>query len=255
MARRPAALPIRHAAADLMVERERSQYRKHAIEERQIEAAPLPRRRHLPQSGGDAQRAIQSGYAVRHRKGRQHGLAIRETIHGGEAGQPFDQRAETRLVLPGTGLPPAGDADEDQARISGVQHVRTQPHALQGAGPIIFDQRVAFGHELQQDLPAGLMFQIQAYAFFIAAIGFPVGRNPTFPPPAKLVPFSGRLDLDDIGAEIRERGCHNIARHQPRQIENAHPLHQREEFGIRCRSGHSDLLRSRLVTGLGTKIK
>ena len=54
-------------------------------------------------------------------------------IHCRETSSGFDKRAETRFVSPGTVLPPAGNARNDQARIGLTENAPTEAITFQDA--------------------------------------------------------------------------------------------------------------------------
>ncbi len=174
-----------------------------------------------PQRGDDGEGAVEAGDHVGERERRQHRLAIGETGAGGKAAHRLDQRAETRQRRVRPGLAEAGDAHDDESGIFREQHIGAEPDLLERARPKILDQHVRAGDEAQQCVLRAVVAEVEHDRALVARVGLPVQLPASVTPVAQRI-ARGRLDLDDVGAEIGELKRKHVAGDQPRQVEHAH---------------------------------
>src|SRR4051794_2011389 len=99
-------------------------------------------------------------------------------------------------------LAPSRNAYHHQTSIGGVQYVWGQSHLFQGVRPVVLDQYMRVAHHRQQYVLSFGGTQVEAYALLIPAVDLPVGINAVGEPGAQRIAL-WRLDLDDVGAEIR----------------------------------------------------
>ena len=91
--------------------------------------------------------AVDAGDHVGQRQRRQQGRAVGEAVEMGIARHRLDQRAEARMVAPRPVLSPAGDAQDHQSRVDGVQLVRAEAPFLQRARNEVLDQHLGAGDQ------------------------------------------------------------------------------------------------------------
>ncbi len=101
-----------------------------------------------------------------------------------------------------------------------VQHLGAEPHALERARPIVLDQHVAALDQLEQQLLAARVAQVERDALLVAGIDLPVQRLAADLPVAQRIALAGVLDLDHLGAEIGQLQRQHVAGDQPRQVED-----------------------------------
>ncbi len=103
----------------------------------------------------------------------------------------------------GPGRPEAGDRAVDQAGIGGRQHIVREAQPLHDPGAIVLEQDVGAFEQRQQHRTTGIGAQIERDAALAAVIGDEVRTVIAAAEAAERV-AGGRLDFDDLGAEIGE---------------------------------------------------
>ncbi len=122
------------------------------------------------QGDHDGERAVKPGHHVGERGRRQHRLAVGKPGARGIARHALDQGPETGPVAIGTILPPARDPDDNQARVAGMQDLRSEPDFFEGARAEILDQHLARRREIEQQVAAALIAQRQRDTLLVAGI-------------------------------------------------------------------------------------
>jgi hypothetical protein len=124
-----------------------------------------------------------------------------------QAAHGLGHHTKARLVAIGAGLAVAADAQHDQARVELQKIVWPQTPALHRAGAEVLDQHIRVCGEAAHDVLRGRVFQVQRHRALVARLHLPPDRGAVFeqPPFAQRVARAGCLNLDHIGAEIRQR--------------------------------------------------
>jgi len=202
----------------------RTQHREQRIEQRQVQhLAVAAVHLDLAQRHHHGAVAVECGHAVGQVHGWQDGFAVGETVHRGEAAIAFDQRAEARLVAIASVLAPPRDAHDHQPGVDRMQLCGRQAHILHDARPEALDQNGGCLRQFAYDGAAGIGTQVEGDALLVAAVDLPGRLDTLHPPRAQRVAF-GRLDLDDLGAEVGELQGQHVAGHQARQVDDADPV-------------------------------
>ncbi len=81
--------------------------------------------------------------------------------------------------------------------------------------------------------------QVQRHALFVARIDLPVDADPVGLPGAQRVAPFRVLDLDHLGAEIGELQADHVARHEPRHVDDPHPVERAPRLGLERFLGHA----------------
>src|SRR3954468_258843 len=114
---------------------------------------------------------------------------------------------EARSLAVRAGLPIARDAHENELRILVRKHVPAEVPLLERARTEVLDHDMAIAREAACDrLPVGLP-QVERDRLLVARLHVPPQRHAVAhaAPAAQRVAFARRLDLDHLGAKIRER--------------------------------------------------
>jgi hypothetical protein len=129
-----------------------------------------------------------------------------------------------RHVLVGAGHPVARDGDEHHGRVHRAQRLVSQPAPFEAARAHRLHHDVGPGHEVEEHRPGLLGAQVERDRP-LAPADVQVHQRHAFddgPRHLAHVVTRGRLDLDHIGAEVRQvRGDRSGAEH--RALDDAHP--------------------------------
>ncbi len=107
-----------------------------------------------------------------------------------------------------SGLPVPGDAREDDAGIHRRQLLVAEVPALERAGAEVLGDGVRDAHELEEELLAFGVAQVQRDAFLVPRLDGPPEGAPLvagLAPVAERIRLAGRLDLDHLGAHVAEQ--------------------------------------------------
>ena len=157
--------------------------------------------------GQQADQAVQGGVGVGHRQGQ---VAARDAVAPGLAGdQPHLGVHDGGVGRPARLRPAgaeAGDGQHDQARIGLRQDVISQPQPAHDVGPVVLDQDVGLADQVQHQLPGAGCAQVDADVALAGVLLVEKAGYATLHPP----PITGdvalrRLDLDHVGAQVREQ--------------------------------------------------
>ena len=118
----------------------------------------------------------------------------------------------------------AGDGGIDDGRIDLAQFLIAQAQAVHNAGTVILQNHVALGHQLAEHLFTGLALEVQDDAALVAVevhiIGaFAVDNGEVA---AGVIALAGTLDLDDLGAQIRQHHAAVRSGKHAGQIQHLH---------------------------------
>ena len=183
----------------------------------------------------------QRGDAVGEHERRQRRRPVGLADDVGEAAHRLGQRAVAGPVALGPAPAVAGDVQHHDVRVAGVHRLVVDAPALEGARPVADDQHVADGEQLVEQLLALGLAQVERDAALVAADALPHEADAVaaVAPRAHRVAGAGLLDLDDLGAELAERGAHHRARRRasPPRRPAARAADRRPAVSARRRSG------------------
>ncbi len=129
--------------------------------------------------------------------------------------QRHEVQVVTGLVRPGTRLPVARDGDHHQLRVERVQALGVQAHALQHARAEAVDHDVGGGQPVAQGVEVGFASEVD-----LAALLAVVERLEQRAERTRRVAL-GRLDLDDLGAQVGQHAGAERARQVAREVDHA----------------------------------
>ena len=109
-----------------------------------------------------------------------------------------------------------------QLRMPRVQRLVVQPPTRQRARPGVDHQHVTDVEQAVQQIATLVCAQVGGDAFLVAAHALPDQPDVVAPrsPGAQRITRAGLLDLDDVGAELAERGRHQRPRRQRRGVDH-----------------------------------
>ncbi|CPP71609.1 Uncharacterised protein [Bordetella pertussis] len=179
-----------------------------ALVERGVDDLPLPAARiALVQGQQHPHGAVQAGNGVAQRQAGAHRCAAGLAVEIAQPRHGFADGGKAGLLRLGAGLAVARDAQHDQTRVEGVQRLPRQAPFLHGAGAEVLDQHVGLGGQLARQVLALGLAQVHAHGLLVARLRFPPDRSAFMQqaPLAQRVALPGRLDLDDLRAEVGQR--------------------------------------------------
>ena len=178
-----------------------------------------------------------------HARRRLAGIAV-------QVAQPahrLGDRGEARALGVRPGLPVAGDPREDHARVDLAHPVVADPPALERPGPEVLDDDVGMLDEPQEQLLPARLAQVERDALLVPRLHGPPQRAALvagLAPLADRVRLPGRLDLDDLGAEVAEQPAGERARRAASRARRPaarraarRPVARRRRHALAARSG------------------
>jgi hypothetical protein len=179
----------------------------------------------VAQRGQRADRRVERRVAVDDRGRGADRLAHHLTGEVHEPAHRLPERVEGRAVGVGSVLPEPGDRDQDDAAVELPEPLVIEPHRPHDAGTEVLQHDVGLPDEGGEDLLAARAAQVEAHALFTAVVHGEVDALPADErrhPPRLLA--AGRLDLDDVGAEVREQQAAARSGLEPRELEHPHAV-------------------------------
>ena len=207
--------------------------------------ALVQRRRHAARHQG-------RGVVVHHGAIENLGRPACLALHGAHAGHGLQHLVVARLGLERPAAAIARDAAIDQPRVERGQLRKADAQPLGNAGPEVVDQHIGLAHQAQQHGMVGLVLQVQHHAPLAAVhaeegAAFGLQRGGVL---AQVVAH-GRLDLDDLGALVRQQRAAIGPRDIGAQIQHAHTAQRAfRSLAFTGHKTHSFLLRGKRE-GLG----
>ena len=190
-----------------------------ALVQRRHHVLPLPRRMTLMQGRENAHRTEHATLDVDHRSACTQGLS-RWAGHVREPTHHLGDFIERRAILVRAAQKALLRA-VDQPRVGCLQGVVAEAKAIHRARPEILDQDVRVIKQAQHQRAPLVRFQVHAQAAFIAVVHREVtGAGAQQVPSAVAL---HRLDLDHIGAEVRENQSRSRAHDHVGELNDAHP--------------------------------
>src|SRR5450759_3011359 len=115
-------------------------------------------------------------------------------------------RDRARTAAVGAGLAETGDPEHDQAWVDLAEHVQAQAPGLHRAGAKVLHQDVALGDQLEEQLQAAPLSQVDGDRLAVAGLAEPGQRGVLalgrYAEAAHRVTGDRVLDLDDLGTEL-----------------------------------------------------
>ena len=217
--------------------------------ETDVDELPAPRHVAGAQGEHDAERTVEprhvvgnGGGAGRHRRPVGIARQIREPAEG------IADAPEPRPRAVGAGLAEAGDAHHHQLVVLLLEDVPAEAPFLQRARLEVLDEDIGLRDQPLQDLGALGLPQVEGGRLLVAALLQPGERVAALRDGAELaqgVADLRQLDLDDLGAELRELGRAEGAGKKARHVDDADALQRLDGWmgGGRGFIGHDRGLR------------
>ena len=211
-----------------------SQHRHAHVQERQVHPLTAAGAFPLGQRRLDADHPVKPGEDVD--PGHAHLLRLAPRLAGQvhDPAHPLDQEIIARLARPRPVLAEAGDRGIDQPRVRRRKALVVEAEALEPAHLEVLDHHVGGGDQLFQPGEVVRVAEVAGDRGLAAVGGVEIGRHPLGSPvgarpveegraPAAGVVALGRLDLDDLGAQIGQRLAGPRAGQNARQFDNLQP--------------------------------
>ena len=179
----------------------------------------------MPQRGQGADRCVQRGIAIHQRRRGAQRLPHRLPRQRHQSAHRLAERIERGPIGIGPVLTEAGNRHQDDAGIQPTQRFIIEAHGLHRARPEILQHDVGCLHQGGEDLLAARVAQIETNAALAAVIDAEIHA---------LAAHHGRvlaglfatetLDLDHLGAEVRQNHAATRPRLVTRQFEHANAV-------------------------------
>ena len=174
----------------------------------------------LEQGDENAERAENARRQVRNRNARAHRPASRLSRDRHEAAQALRDLVETGPVRVGPVLAKTGNARIDQPRIELAQCRIVDAEAPLHVGPVVLDHDIGLRGEPAKNLDALRRLQVEADRTLVAVQILEIRPMAGAAEPFALLHMFRQLDLDDIGAPVRELTRRCRAGPHAREIEH-----------------------------------
>ena len=164
---------------------------------------------------------------------RPHGRPARVSGNAEHAPHPLHDHVQGRPLGVGPRLSEAGDGGVDEPGIVAPQHLVPQAQSVHGPRAEVLQHHVrSLGH-LNKQLPAPGRRQVQGHAPLAPVDAHEVGAVIAHERPVAsgLVSRARLLDLDNVGAQVRQHHGAEGAGQDPAQVQDSHTFQ---------RSGHGD---------------
>ena len=116
------------------------------------------------------------------------------------------------------------DRAVDQPGIRGREDVISQSKLLHDAGPVILEQHVGAGDELEQDRSALVRAQVELNAALAAIVGDEIRTVLLAAKGPERIAALRMLDLDHLRAEVGQHHARKRSRDHGAQLDHAHAL-------------------------------
>ena len=155
-----------------------------------------------------------------HRHTPRFGTQMPQPAHG------LAQHTESGLGAVGAGLTESRDPQHDQLRVQGMQHLPAQAPIFHRSGLEILDQHIGMLRQFQHRFLSMLLAQIERNRALVSRLNLPPDRGAFTQqsPGAQGISTLDRLDLDDVGTEIRQRLACKGTRNQLPEFEDLQAL-------------------------------
>ena len=170
-----------------------------------------------------AERAVHRGQIVGGSQGDAAGRPVRVAGQLADAGEGVADRPVAGPRGVRAGLAVAADAHHHQAGVERLHRVPAEAQALHHAGPVVLDQDIGVRQQPGEHLLAGRLLEIDRDAALAALDRHRLQRHAVGEQAhlAHRVAL-GRLDLDDLGAEVGQQPATGRAGEGVAQLDHAH---------------------------------
>ena len=154
------------------------------------------------QQGADHR--VQTSHVVGQREGGADGGAILIALHIGHAGERLQGGAQTGQMAVGAGLAIAGHMGDDDVGVDLSHFLNADAPLVQGTGLEVLKDHVALGHQLEKQLLALLVVEIQGDALLVSPHRGPADADAVLQGAhsAEGIAPAGHLDFDHFGAKV-----------------------------------------------------
>jgi hypothetical protein len=112
----------------------------------------------------------------------------------------------------------------NQPGVRGREDILAQSKLLHDAGPVILEQHIGAGDELEQDRSAGVRAQVELDAALAAVVGDEIRTVLLAAKGPERIAALRMLDLDHVGAEVGQHHARERSRDHGAQLDDAHAL-------------------------------
>ena len=196
--------------------------RERRLEQRRVDVLAGSAPCALVQRREDAERCERAGVQIGKRHAGHHRRAARLACEAHDAGHRLRHQIEAGTVGVRTRPAEAGDRARDEAGIAAAQRGGADTEPIERAGPIVLDEHIRALGESGENGGATGIAQIEREAA-LAVIHRIMGSELTaraLLALAQIVPAAGPLDLQHIGAHLREQQAAVGAGHHVRHVED-----------------------------------
>ncbi len=228
-------LPPRIMSADQSIRRLVGEHRQLRVEQGHVDRRAVAGLLTPHQRGHDCIGGIQTGEQIGDRDPGAHRSAPRLTIRQTrQAHQPA--HSLDNIIIAGARrrrpiLPETGYRRIDQSRIGAPQRLRVEPELFQSSDPEILDQHIGVARHPRDQRRALGIGKVDRHRPFAAIGAKIISRNPHIamlmprrPPVPRVVARSRLLDLDYLGAKVRQRLRRPRPGEYARQVEDSNAL-------------------------------
>src|SRR5437762_553341 len=206
-------------------------HREAGIQQAAIDHLALAGAVAVPERRQSADRRVQRGVAVDQRGGGAKRAADRLPGQVHQPGHCLAERVESRTVAIGAVLPEAGDGYENDVLLQLAEAVVAEAHLLHDPGAEVLQHDVGGRHQGGENLLAALGAHVEAEAFLAAVVDREIDALAAHHRFGAAGFFAtDLLDLDDLGAEIRQDHAAARARLVPRQFQDPHAFQTSDHF-------------------------
>src|SRR6516162_3680124 len=146
----------------------------------------------------------------------------------GEIAEPtnrFADDAKCSTIAIDAALPIARDLRNHKTGPHGLEFLTLEAHFSELSGPVILDDGVTCPNQIQHQFRSSWLFQVHGDAAFVACVHRPPGRTRAVDLSSPLTHWIAPkwLNLDHIGAEIRQEARAKGGGDKVAEFENAQP--------------------------------
>src|ERR687898_2161875 len=199
--------------------------RRGALEERGVYVLPAPGLLAGDVGGEDAEGAEQPRREVADGYAALGGSSVRLAGNAHHPGHSLRDQVVAGTHGVRTGLPEAGDAGVDNARVYLPKCFVVHAELLRNLGTIVLDDHVRLAGEAVEDLTRLVLLEIERHALLVAVYGDEGGGvlallHPEAHGPPALLPGLRGLNLGDHSSHVRENLAAERTGHHLREVQN-----------------------------------
>ena len=235
---------LRHLLGDQPARGLEVEHENLRLQQRRLDVLALLRRLALEQRRHDAERAEQSRRQIGDRNADAHRALAGQAGDRHQPAHALRDLVEARPVLVGPVLAEARDAAVDDARIDLLQVLVVDAEPALHVGAEVLDHDVGLLHHLEERGAAFLGLQVERHAPLVAVQVLEVGALARTAGGVAALLVRRHLDLDDVGAPVRELAHAGGAGADTGQVEDREARKGLGCFGNSHRKGHRQGYRS-----------